>query len=77
MSRQTIKTTIHMFFEERRIWKAKMSEPLKIKVIKRWDPDFTKSTPKEKERLERADKEMKNYCKWFMQSFVRMSKKEF
>ena len=60
MSRQTIKTTIHMFFEERRIWKAKMSEPLKIKVIKRWDPDFTKSTPKEKERLERADKEMKN-----------------
>lgn len=63
MSRPTIKTTIHnihMFFEERRIWKAKMSEPLKIKVIKRWDPDFIKTTPKEKERLERADKEMKN-----------------
>lgn len=60
MSRQTIIHKIRMFFEERRIWKAKMSEPLKIKVIKRWDPDFTKSTPKEKERLERADKEMKN-----------------
>ena len=30
------------------------------KLVLAWDPDFTKSTPKEKERLERADKEMKN-----------------
>lgn len=30
------------------------------KLIRAWDPDFTKVTAKEKELLDKADKEMKN-----------------
>lgn len=26
---------IHMFLEERRVWKQKMSEPLKITIVKK------------------------------------------
>ncbi len=30
------------------------------KLLLAWDPDFTKVTPEEKERIDRADKEMQN-----------------